>query len=222
MPLDPDDPSIKQTIEALVGDLTPVKPLRLWGGVALGLGATGLAALLIWLSIGFRADIAAGHPAPIVLVRAAVLLAGGCAMLMAALRSAVPGQPHGGASLVGTALLGLFPIALMGLLLSAIMAGDRPHFDEVDAFGAARCLALALCASLLVAGALAAWMRLAAPTDVAHAAWLNGWAAAALGTFAYSLYCPASTLGFVATVYPGAMLIVAVMLRSILPRLLRW
>lgn len=222
MPLEPDDPSINKTIEALVGDLRPVAPLRLWRGIAVGLGATCLAILAIWLSVGLRADLAADHPPLIVPVRAAVLLAGGCAMLVAALRASVPGRADGGASLLGTLLLGLFPVGLMGLLIAAIAAHERPPLDEVDAFSAARCLLIALCASLLVAGVLAAWMRRAAPTDIARAAWLTGWAAAALGTFAYSLYCPASTLGFVTTVYPGAMLVVAVVLRTILPRLLRW
>lgn len=222
MPRDADKSPIDQTIEALVGDLAPARPLRLWPGLATGLAATGLAALAIGLTIGFRTDIMAGHPSPIVLVRGAVLSLGGCAMLVAAVRAVVPGRPDGGASLLGTLLLGLFPLGLMGLLLDAIMADERMRFEEVDAFGAARCLAIAFCASLLVAGPLAVWMRRAAPTDLPRSGWLTGWAAAALGTFAYSLYCPASSMGFVTTVYPAAMLVVAIILRAALPRLLRW
>ena len=222
MPRDPDEPSIDQTIAALVGDLSPVAPVRLWRGMAVGLVATGLSVTAVWLCLGLRSDVLSGHPPMIVPLRGAALLAGGLAMLLAALRSAVPGRPDGGASLFGTLLLGLFPLGLMALLLDGIMAGDRPDFAEVDAFGAARCFAIALCASLVVAAVLATWMRRAAPTDLARAAWLTGWAAAALGTFAYSLFCPASSMGFVTTVYPAAMLVVALLLRAVLPRILRW
>ena len=222
MPRDPDEPSIDQTIAALVGDLSPVTPVRLWRGMMVGLVATGLSVTAVWLCLGLRSDILSGHPPMIVPMRGAVLLAGGLAMLLAALRASVPGRPDGGVSLLGTLLLGLFPLGLMALLLDGIMVGDRPDFAEVDAFGVARCFAIALCASLVVAGVLAIWMRRAAPTDLARAAWLTGWAAAALGTFAYSLFCPASSMGFVTTVYPAAMLAVALLLRAVLPRILRW
>ncbi|MFM9935599.1 MAG: NrsF family protein, partial [Novosphingobium sp.] len=94
--------SIEATIDALVGDLAPVAPLRPGFGIAAGLGATFLAAFGVWLILGFRADILAGHPAPIVIVRASVLLLAGLCLLLAAVRSALPGRPDQGASLAGT------------------------------------------------------------------------------------------------------------------------
>ena len=222
MPREPADRSIDSVIEALVGDLAPVSPLRPERGIAAGLGATVLAVLGVWLVMGFRADILAGHPAPIVIVRAAVLLAAGMFMLLAAVRAAMPGRPDQGASLVGTALLGLFPVGLMALLLQGIEARRTPSFAEVDAFGAARCCAIAAALGLLVGAALILWMRRAAPTDLPRAGWLIGWAAGALGTFAYSLFCPAGSLGFVTTVYPAAVLVVAVLFRLAVPPLVRW
>ena len=222
MPRDPAERSLDETIAALVGDLAPVAPLRPGLGIAAGLGATALAVLGVWIVVGFRADILAGHPAPIVLARASVLLAAGACMLLAAVRAAIPGRPDQGASLAGTLLLGLFPIGLMGLLLQGIMVSRTPSFAEVDGFGAARCFAIAVTAALVVGSGLIVWMRRAAPTDLPRAGWLTGWAAGALGTFAYSLFCPASTPGFVTTVYPAAVLLAAVLMRLAVPRLVRW
>ncbi len=222
MSRDPAERSIDATIEALVGGLAPVAPLRPGLGVAAGLGAAVLAAMGVGLTMGFRADILAGHPAPIVMVRAAVLLIGGLFLLQAAVRAAVPGRTDQGMSLAGTLVLALFPLGLMALLLQGIMGGAAPSFAEVDALGAARCCAVAAVSALVVGTGLIAWMRCAAPTDLPRAAWLAGWAAGALGTFAYSLFCPASSLGFVTTVYPAAMLVVAVLFRMAVPKLLRW
>lgn len=219
---EPGEASIPGTIDTLVADLAPVVQLRPGRGFAAGIGATALAAGGVWLTLGLRADILAGHPAPIVALRAAALLGGGVCLLLAAVRAAVPGRPDQGASLAGTVLLGLFPLGLIGLLLQGIFAGRTPSFAEVDAFGALRCFALASAAALLVASTLIVWMRRAAPTDLPRAGWLGGWAAGALGTFAYSLFCPASSAGFITTVYPAAMLLVAVLFRLAAPRLVRW
>lgn len=222
MPRDPDDRSIDSVIDALAGDLAPVAPVRPGLGIAAGLGAAALAVIGVWLVVGFRADILAGHPAPIVLARGAVLFAAGALMLLAAVRAAVPGRADQGASLGGTVLLGLFPLGLMGLLLQGIMAGRTPSFAEVDGFGAARCFAIAITSALIAGSGLIVWMRRAAPTDLPRASWLAGWAAGALGTFAYSLFCPASTMGFVTTVYPAAVFLAAVLFRLAVPWLVRW
>ncbi len=222
MPQGPDGPSIEQTIEALVGDLRPVVPLRLWRGVVAGLALTALAIGGVWLTFGLRADVMAMHPAPIVIARGAALLAGGFLLLIAALRAAVPGRADQGATVLGTLILGIMPIGLMGLLLDGIVAGRRPGFAEVTPFIVMRCFGIALGTSLLVGGGLVLWMRRAAPTDLARAGWLTGWAAAALGTFAYSLFCPSQTMAFVTAVYPAAMLLAATVIRYGAPPLLRW
>ncbi|KPF81929.1 NrsF family protein [Novosphingobium sp. AAP93] len=222
MPLDPDEPSIEQTIEALVGDLRPVAPLRLWTGVLVGLGLTALAVGGVWLVFGLRADVMAMHPAPIVVARGAALLAGGLVLLVAALRAAVPGRGDEGATALGTMILGIMPIGLMGLLLQGIVARQRPSFAELTTHITLRCFCIALAASLLVGAGLIRWMRRAAPTDIVRASWLIGWAAAALGTFAYSLFCPSQTMAFVTAVYPAAMLVAATVIRLATPPLLRW
>lgn len=222
MPRNSDEPSIDKTIAALVSDLSPVMPLRLWRGMLGGAALTVLAVGAVWLAVGLRDDLLALHPATIVIARGVLLLAGGLAMLLAALRAAVPGRADGGATLAGTILLGLLPIGLMGLLLDAIVAGRAPAFAELGLYPALRCLVIALAASLLVGAGLVLWLRRAAPTDLARAGWLTGWAAAALGTFAYSLSCPSATMAFAAAVYPSAMLLAAAVIRLAVPPLLRW
>lgn len=222
MPRDPSDRPIESIIDALVGDLAPVVPVHQSLGIAAGLGATTLAAAVVWSTMGLRADILAGHPAAIVVARGAVLLSGGLCLLLAAVRAAVPGTADHGVSLVGTLLLGLFPLGFMGLLLQSIVSGHAASFAEVGAFGALRCLVMSALSALAVGAAIVVWMRRAAPTDLARAGWLVGWAAAGLGMFAYSLFCPASTPGFVTTVYPVAMLLVALVFRLAVPQLVRW
>lgn len=222
MPGDRDEPSIDETIAALVSDLSPVAPLRLWRGVAAGLALTGLVVVAVWLVLGLRADLLALHPAPIVIARGAILLAGGLAMLLAALRAAVPGRADGGATVAGLVLLGLFPISLMGLLLDGIVSGERPSFEELTPLAILRCFSVAFVTSLLVGAGLVLWLRRTAPTDLVRSGWLTGWAAAALGTFAYSLFCPSGTIAYVAGVYPAAMLLVATVMRFAVPPLLRW
>lgn len=222
MALDPDEPSIEQTIEALVGDLRPVAPLRLWRGVIAGLGLTILAIGGVWLTFGLRADVSALHPAPVVLARGAVLLAGGLILLIAALRAALPGRADQGATVLGTIVLAIMPVGLMGLLLNGIVAGRRPNFAELTPLITLRCFGISLATSLLVGSGLVLWMRRAAPTDLARTGWLIGWTAAALGTFAYSLFCPSQTMAFVTSVYPAAMLLAAAVIRFATPPLLRW
>lgn len=222
MASDQDEPSLEQTIEALVEDLRPVEPLRLWRGISVGLALTALAIVGVRLTYGLRADVMALHPAPVVIARGAVLLVGGLALLVAALRAGVPGRPDQGATVLGTMTLGIMPVGLMGLLLDSIVARRRPSFAELAPTITMRCFGIALATSLLIGAGLVLWMRRAAPTDLVRAGWLTGWAAAALGTFAYSLFCPSQTMAFVTAVYPAAMLFAATAIRFATPPLLRW
>ena len=215
-------------IAAMVADLSPVAALRPSSGLIAGLAATALTTGVVALLFGWRADILAGHPSMLVVARSSVLLLGGGAMLLGAVLTALPGRDDRWASRAGGLLLGVLPLGLAALAVCATV-GDAPlsfaaplSFGEVGGLSAARCLAISLGCALLVAGAITLWLCRAAPTRLARAGWLSGWAAGALGTFAYSLYCPSNTLEFAATIYPAAVLLSAALSRLILPQLVRW
>lgn len=209
-------------IDAMVADLTPVDPLRLLDGVIAGLAATALAAGAVALLFGWRADILAGQPSMLVVTRSSVLLLAGMSLLLAVVLGALPGRDDRAARHIGTLLLGLYPLGLVVLAGQALRTRTMPALDEVGALSSARCFVISLCCALVVAGAIVAWLRRAAPTDRARAGWLTGWAAGALGTFAYSLFCPSNTLAFAVMVYPAALFASALLARLAVPQLVRW
>jgi hypothetical protein len=209
-------------IDAMVADLAPVAALRPSGGLIAGMAATALAAGAVALLFGWRADILAGQPSVLVVARSGILLLAGAALLLAVVLGALPGRDDRAARRAGGLLLGLYPLGLAFLAVQALITRTMPSFAEVGALSAARCLVISLCCALLVAGAIVVWLRRAAPTTLARAGWLTGWAAGALGTFAYSLFCPAESLAFAVTVYPAAMLLTALLARLVVPQLVRW
>ncbi len=209
-------------IDAMVADLAPTRALRPSSGMIAGLAATALAAGAVALLFGWRADLLAGQPSMLVVTRSGVLLLAGTALLLAVVLGALPGRRERAARQAGTLLLGLFPLGLAAVAAQALITRTMPAFGEVAALSSARCFVISLGCALLVAGAIIVWLRRAAPTEPARAAWLTGWAAGALGTFAYSLFCPSNTLVFVVTVYPAAMLLSALLARLVVPQLVRW
>ena len=71
------------TIESLVADLAPVRRVRARSGLMAVLGATALAILAVFTMFGFRPDIVAGEPHPMVMMR------GGMLALLNIIRTAV-------------------------------------------------------------------------------------------------------------------------------------
>jgi hypothetical protein len=209
-------------IDAMVADLGPTKALRPSSGLLAGLAATALAAGGVALVFGWRADILAGQPSMLVVMRSGALALAGAALLQAVALGALPGRDDRAARRAGILLLGLYPLGLAVLAVQALVTRTMPSLAEVNALSAARCFVISLCCALLVAGAIVVWLRRAAPTELARAGWLTGWAAGALGTFAYSLFCPSNTPAFAVTVYPAAMLLSALLSRLIVPQLVRW
>ncbi|WP_295526518.1 NrsF family protein [Novosphingobium sp. Chol11] len=209
-------------IDQMVADLTPVDPLRLVDGVIAGLAATALVVGAVALLFGWRDDLLAGQPSLLVVARSGILLLAGAALLMAVVLGALPGRDDRAARRAGTLLLGLFPLGLAVLTGQAVISRTGLSYAEVGALSAARCFVISLCCALVVAGAVVAWLRRAAPTDLARAGWLTGAAAGALGTFAYSLFCPSNSLAFAVTVYPAAILLAALLSRLVVPQVVRW
>lgn len=207
------------SIDALVADLkpvTPVAPERAWAIVA---AATLLSVAVILLIFGARADVMAGEPHPMVLLRGGSLLLLGVAATVAVIAAARPavGQSSHGWRWAATAAA-LFPLSSLFL---SVKQGGFP-IAVVQASSGPWCLGLSTAAALLIGGGLTAWLRTGAPTAIDRAGWLTGLAAGAFGTFAYSLHCPSDTVHYIGLWYSAAIAISTGAGRLIVPRLIRW
>lgn len=207
------------SLEELVNDLTPVRPMRGWHAAGIVAALTALAIALTAWCFGIRSDVMNGAPAPIVLVRASVLVLLGAATLTAVIDSARPrvGRHSSGWGWV-LALALLFPALT---LASALSSGTIPH-AEMTAKSAIWCLGISLAAALMIGFAMTLWLRRGAVTVVNRTAWLVGLSAGAFGTLAYSLHCPSSTIAYIGIWYSVAVGLSAIAGRLILPPLLRW
>lgn len=206
-------------IDRLVADLAPVRRVRPRDGVLAVACGLGIAVTLVALVFGLRADLMAGHPAGIVLLRSGTLLLLGAAALSAVVAAARPGvgqSRHGWRWALGAAAL--FPL----VTLVHIAARRELPMDDLASPLAPWCLGISLAGALLVGGAVTAWLRKGAPVALGRAGWLVGLAAGAFGTFAYSLHCPSESVGYIGIWYSSVVGLAALAGRLVVPRLLRW
>jgi hypothetical protein len=207
------------SVDALVADLAPVRPVTpgpAWFAVA---GATAIAIILIAARYGLRSDVVAGTPDPIVLLRAGTLLLLGIAATTAVVTAARPGvgrSSHGWQWALAAA--GLFPVTSVAL---AAMNGGFPT-AVLTAQSGPYCLGLSSGGALMIGGLLAAWLRRGAPTAINRVSWLTGLAAGSFGTFAYSLHCPSDTVHYIGLWYTLAIGMCAGFARLVVPRVIRW
>lgn len=208
-----------QTIDDLVMDLAPVRPVRpaqIW---ALAFITTGLAILAVALFAGLRPDVAGGRPAGLVLLRSGMLLLLGMAALAALAAAARPGV--GQASTGWRWALGaaaLFPAATV--ILSLL---DRAWpMAVLNASSGPWCLGISGASGLMIGTAITLWLRRGAPVALDRAGWLVGLCAGSFGTLAYSLHCPSETVQYIGIWYTAAIGLCAVAARLVVPRLLRW
>ncbi len=205
-------------IQSLVADLKPVRRLNNrdpW----LVMGLLCLAAIgAVSATIGLRADLIAGHPADIVLLRSGVMLALGAASLAAVIAYARPGVgQHADGWVWAAVVAALFPAIAM---LSAI-EGQFPKWILTAPSGAL-CLGISLTIALVLGAALTSWVRRGASTRPVLQGWLIGLSSGAFGTFSYSLHCASTTVTYAGFWYTGAIVLSAGIGRLALPGLLRW
>jgi hypothetical protein len=206
-------------IDALVSGLTPVRRVRPQHGMLLTLGAASAVILWVGIQYGFRPDIVAGTPDPLVIIRSGVLALMGLATGLAVTTSAQPavGQRHNGWMWTLAAAL-LFPLAALSLTAWKGAVPEGVLAPEVGRY----CLQISGIGALLIAGGLTMWLRTGAPVDINRAAWLTGLCAGSFGTFAYSLHCPSLSIYYIGLWYSLAVGISALAGRLIIPRLIRW
>lgn len=206
------------SIDDLVNDLTPVRPMNTNKGLALPAVIVFAFTALFISQLGLRSDLAAGIPAPITLMRGGVLLLLGFATARAVVHMAQPSVGKGNqgwAWAVGAALL--FPISALIVAISS-MSADMPVTVNTGWY----CFKMCLAASSATAIPMILWLRKGAPTSLKRAGWLTGLAAGGLGAFAYSFHCPFTSVVDISVWYTSAIATSAVAGRLIVPHLIRW
>jgi hypothetical protein len=206
-------------IDALVADLTPVRPVAPRDAFALMAAATAVAVLLVALMFGLRPDVMSGTPDPIVVVRSGIVFVLGLATVSAAIASARPGV---GQRSTGwhwaLAAAAIFPITAAVLA----MANRAEALVAISSVSGLWCLGISGFSALFIGGLLTAWLRQGAPTSINRTSWLVGLAAGSFGTLAYSLHCPSTTVYYVGLWYTLAIALSAGVARLTVPRLIRW
>ena len=211
-------PGTGHFIDGLVDDLEPVRPVRPGVGIGLALAITAGAAIVIGAVFGVRADVAAGAPDEMFILRSGVLLLLGVATALAAGNMARPGVGrYSRGWLWALATAGLFPAT--AALMSAI---DPPSMNDLRLEHGLQCLAVSLSAALAIGSGLTLWLRRGAPTSPERAGWLVGIASGALAGAAWNIYCPFSDILYTGLWFGLAVAGAAALGRLIVPGIVRW
>lgn len=206
-------------IDALVADLQPIKPVVPRDGMMITLGLTAVALAIIVARYGLRPDIAAGHPAPLVVLRSGALLLLGFAAALAATAAARPAVGpvnNGWLWALGAALL--FPVSAVIVILFDGAVPSREIMRPMPLY----CLAISVAAAGVIGAGLTWWLRRGAVVQLSRTGWLVGLAGGAFGTFAYSCHCPTVSLPYIGLWYTLAVALSAGLGRLLVPRLIRW
>jgi hypothetical protein len=189
---------------------------RLAAALALGLA---VAALLFWLMLGPRPDIASAAGTSRFLLKFVVTFALAVATAGLVLRLVRPGAARGAwlaALLVGPVLLA---VAVLLELVSAPQSAWWPRLVGANSYlclSSIPLLAAPVLAALLVA------LREGAPTQPAVAGAIAGALAGSLGALLYATHCVDDSPLFVATWYGIAIVLVTAVGALLGHRLLRW
>lgn len=206
-------------IEKLIADLEPVQPLRQRGGMAWALIAMAISAIIAVSMFGARADVLSGQPNPLFMTASGLLLVLAMASAWAAIDMARPsvGTRRDGWTWTAT-MASVLPVGALCLIAIDLFTG-RPV--SINRHGI-ECLAGGAAAGMLTMGTLVIWVRRGAPTSLRLTGTLIGTAAGAAGSFAASLCCPENSLIHIGIWHVGAVVLMAVLGRLILPRYLAW
>jgi hypothetical protein len=210
-------------IDSLVADIKPVAPISARRGIASVASATSIVTFAVIAVFGARADIVALAPAPIVVLRAMLLILLGLATSFAVIQAAKPavgGSNNGWLWALASAMV--MPAAAALLYGYHLMMAQPFAAGDMDFAYGPHCLAISGSGAALIGIVQILWLRQGAPTDLARAGWLVGLAAGSYGTFAYSLHCPSGSIYYVGLFYGLAVGLCALAGRAIVPRLIRW
>ena len=205
-------------IAALVNDLEPVATLNPRRPLILAAAITGVILALVALMRGVRADVMAGQPDAMFLIRSGILLllGGGTAHAVLGMGSPAVGKPQISWQIALAAAF-LFPITA----LIVAMTGDMGN-AMTAMYSVGQCLMFSAFGAVATAVPMILHLRRGAPTSPARAGWLVGIASGGLGAFAYSLHCPFNSIVYIGLWYTLAVGGCAIFGRLIVPSLIRW
>jgi hypothetical protein len=205
-------------LSMLIDDLEPVTPVRKTLPLTLSAAITLAAIALITWFQGMRADVLAGHPDEMFLIRSGVLLllGGAAAHAVTSMASPAVGRGQNGWQMALAAAV-LFPLAA---IIVATTGDIGPALSAMNS--GLRCMGYSLIGGLATAVPMVLMLRKGAPTSPERAGWLTGIAAGGLGAFAYNLHCPFNNVVYIGLWYSLALGICAVAGRLVVPRLIRW
>jgi hypothetical protein len=205
-------------IQSLVDDLEPVRSMNPRRSIVLPVAAMLLALAFVVALLGARADVMAGEPTSMFLLRGGMLLLLGLASAWAVVRMASPSVGrHDNGWKVALAAAALFPLAA---ILVAMRQDPMPALTEFT--DGMECLRMSVMSGLFTAIPMVLLLRRGAPTSPNRAGWVTGVAAGGLGAFTYSLHCPANGIIYIGFWYTLAVGICAGLGRLVVPRLIRW
>lgn len=206
-------------LDTLVADLQPVRPLTARPAVFGIIGLALLGFLAVATTLGIRADLLAGDPDPMVLLRSGMLLMLGGIATSSALAMARPVVGRNDRSWAGAAAVAAAvpAAALMFAVLEPATAARAVWWSS-----AINCLVVSLLAAAGFATIITAQLRRGAPVQLTRAGWVTGLGAGSLGVLVYSIHCPSNHIAYIGLWYTLAVAISAVAARLIVPRLIRW
>jgi hypothetical protein len=211
-------PDTDELIDQLTEELAPTPTVSPAFGRVL-LAVAGLLTIFVVVGLfGMRPDFAAGHPHPVPLIGALVVLSAGIAIAAALTAMA---RPAVGA--VRTA----WPWAIAGLAVLPVAAvvsamGSDEQRAAMMPQASSFCLVAGTLASIASIILLTAWLRRGAPTSPERASWLIGIAAGTVGALAMAFVCPSDAIAHIGIWHVGIIAVAAVASRLVLPRSLRW
>lgn len=214
---------IQFDMSSLIDDLTPVRVVQRRDSLLLIAVATFVASVVVAMTYGMRADIIAGNPHPIVIIRASLLLLLGLATTLAVAAAARPsvGKPQNG-WMWALAAAAVLPFAALCKFIYLYASGQPLNLFMLDFEFGPRCLFISTLSALWIGSLMTWWLRRGAPIALNRAGWLVGIAAGSFGTFSVNVYCNSVSIFYIGLWYSLAVTICAIVGRLIVPRLIRW
>jgi hypothetical protein len=167
---------------------------------------------------GMRADLLAGQPHEMFLLRAGTLLLLGGVSAYTVLSMASPSVgKHNDSWKITLAGAALFPLAA---IIVAMTGNIGPAMSAMHS--GIQCMTMSLIGGMATSVPMVLWLRRGAPASPERAGWLTGVAAGGLGAFAYNFHCPFNSIVYIGLWYSLAVGLCAVVGRLVVPRLIRW